>query len=55
YGHDIDVDRALQAKERAERRLAMEMAHDEGVNRARAEASLQRSVARLAAAQRTTI
>ena len=55
YGHDIDVERALLAKEKAERRLAMEMAHDEGVNRARAEASLQRAVARLAAAQRTTI
>ncbi|MCI5141890.1 MAG: F0F1 ATP synthase subunit epsilon [Candidatus Electrothrix sp. ATG1] len=55
FGHDIDVDRALQAKERAERRLAMEMAHTDDLDRARAEASLQRSVARLAAAQRTTI
>ena len=55
YGHDIDVDRALEAKERAERRLAIELAHDEGLNRARAEASLQRAVARLAAAQRSSI
>lgn len=55
YGHDVDVDRALEAKERAEKRLAMETAQDEGLNRARAQASLQRAVARLAAAQRTSI
>ena len=55
FGHDIDVDRALEAKERAEKRLAKELAHDEGLNRARAEAALQRAVARLAAAQRSSI
>ncbi|MCI5122178.1 MAG: F0F1 ATP synthase subunit epsilon [Candidatus Electrothrix sp. AUS4] len=55
YGHDIDVDRALLAKENAEKRLAMEIAHDDELKRIRAEAALQRAVARLAAAQRTTI
>ena len=47
--------RALRAKEKAERRLAIELAHDEGINRTRAEAALQRAVARLAAAQRSSI
>lgn len=55
YGHDIDVDRALQAKERAEQRLARDIAHADDLDRIRAEAALQRSVARLAVAQRTTI
>lgn len=55
YGHDIDVDRALQAKERAEQRLVMDIARADDLDRIRAEAALQRSVARLAVAQRTTI
>ena len=55
FGHDIDVDRALLAKERAERRLAKVQAHAEDLDRIRAEAALQRAVARLAAAQRSKI
>ncbi|MCI5224839.1 MAG: F0F1 ATP synthase subunit epsilon [Candidatus Electrothrix sp. AR4] len=55
YGHDIDVDRALRAKERAEKRLAQDQAHTEDVNRIRAEASLQRAIARISTAQRTTL
>lgn len=55
YGHDIDVDRALLAKERAEKRLAQDQAHSEDVNRMRAEASLQRAIARISTAQRTTL
>ena len=50
YGYDIDVDRAIRAKERAEKRLVQAQAHDEAMNRIRAEAALQRAVARLAAA-----
>ncbi len=51
YGYDIDVDRAIRARERAERRLTQALAHDEAMNRTLAEAALQRAVARLAAAQ----
>lgn len=47
FGSDIDVDRAMKAKERAEKRLAQSAAHDENLNRARAEAALQRAIARL--------
>ena len=50
HGRDIDVDRALLAKERAEKRLAEAMRHQEHVNQARAEVALQRSIARLKAA-----
>ncbi len=49
-GRDIDVDRALLAKERAEKRLAAAQRQDEHLNQARAEAALQRSLARLRAA-----
>lgn len=55
YGHDVDVDRALQAKERAEKRLARAQAHADDLDRIRADAALQRAVARIAAAQRTKI
>jgi F-type H+-transporting ATPase subunit epsilon len=55
YGHDVDVDRALQAKERAEKRLARAQAHADDLDRIRAEAALQRAVARIAAAQRTKL
>ena len=55
YGHDIDPDRALLARERAEKRLAQAQAHTEDVNRIRAEASLQRAIARISTAQRTTL
>lgn len=51
YGHDIDVDRAMRAKERAEKRLAQAVQHEEKINRARAEAALQRALARMRAAE----
>ena len=50
YGDQIDFDRAMKAKERAEKRLAQAAAHDESINVARAEASLQRALVRLKAA-----
>ncbi len=49
FGSQIDVDRAMKAKERAEKRLAKASSHDESVNIMRAEAALQRSLARLKA------
>ena len=52
FGHDIDVDRAMRAKERAEKRLAQAVQHEEKINRARAEAALQRALARLSAAEK---
>ncbi len=52
YGHDIDVPRALQAKEQAEKILAQQQAHDENVSRVQATVSLQRAMARIAAAER---
>ena len=48
-GHEIDVDRALLAKERAEKRLAEAKSQEEHLNQSRAEAALQRSLARLRA------
>ena len=51
YGNDIDVDRAMQAKERAEKRLAQARAQDETFNRVRAEAALQRTLARVRASE----
>ncbi len=53
-GRDIDVDRALRAKERAEKRLAAAKLQQEKINQVRAEASLQRSMARLKAADHKT-
>ena len=50
FGSQIDVERAMKAKERAEKRLAQASAHDESINITRAEAALQRSLARLKAA-----
>ena len=47
FGSQIDVDRAMKAKERAEKRLAQAESHDESVNVLRAETALQRSLARL--------
>jgi F-type H+-transporting ATPase subunit epsilon len=55
FGHDIDVDRALRAKERAEERLAQAQAHAEDLDRIRAEVALQRAVARITVAQRTSL
>jgi len=49
FGNQIDVDRAMKAKERAEKRLTKAASHDESVNVMRAEAALQRSLARLKA------
>ncbi|MDF1615623.1 F0F1 ATP synthase subunit epsilon [Desulfurivibrio dismutans] len=49
-GAQIDTERALRAKERAERRLAEATAQQERIDRARAEAALQRALARLKAA-----
>lgn len=51
-GRDIDVDRALRAKERAEKRLADAMRQEEKLNVVRAEAALQRALARIKAAER---
>ncbi len=47
YGKQIDVDRAMKAKERAEKRLAQASQQTDSVNRARAEAALKRALARL--------
>lgn len=47
FGRQIDVDRAMRAKERAEQRLAKAAQHDDLLNRTRAEAALQRALARL--------
>ena len=46
-GRQIDVDRAMKAKERAEQRLAKATQHDDLINRTRAEAALQRALARM--------
>jgi F-type H+-transporting ATPase subunit epsilon len=46
-GSEIDVERALKAKERAERRLAQAAQQTENFNRRRAEVALQRALARL--------
>ncbi|MHB1015559.1 MAG: F0F1 ATP synthase subunit epsilon [Desulfurivibrionaceae bacterium] len=51
-GTDIDVDRAMRAKERAERRLAEAQAQKEKLDRTRAEAALQRALSRLKVAER---
>ena len=51
FGTDIDVDRALRAKERAEKRLVQAQQTTEKINRVRAEAALQRSLARLRTAE----
>ena len=46
-GLDIDVDRALRAKERAEKRIAEADRHQETLSVARADAALQRALARI--------
>ncbi|MEN8231216.1 MAG: F0F1 ATP synthase subunit epsilon [Thermodesulfobacteriota bacterium] len=51
-GHEIDVDRALQAKERAEKRLLQTREQLAKIDRTRAEAALQRALARLKIAKR---
>ena len=47
FGHEIDVERAMKAKERAEKRLAMAEQQKEKLDVARAEAALQRAIMRL--------
>ena len=51
-GHEIDADRALKAKERAEKRLLQAREQQAKIDRVRAEAALQRAMARLRIAQR---
>ncbi len=51
FGQQIDVDRAMKAKERAEKRLAQSAQQDETLNRTRAEAALQRALARIKASK----
>jgi len=51
FGYRIDVERAMRAKERAEKRLSQAASHDDSVNVARAEAALQRALVRLKAAK----
>jgi F-type H+-transporting ATPase subunit epsilon len=46
-GSEIDVERALKAKERAERRLSQAAQQTENFNRKRAEVALQRALARM--------
>jgi len=46
-GSEIDVERAMRAKERAEKRLAQTAQHTEDFNRSRAEIALQRALARM--------
>ncbi len=51
-GSDIDIDRALLAKERAEKRLAQMTGKQEKINEARAQAALQRALARVRVAEK---
>jgi F-type H+-transporting ATPase subunit epsilon len=51
FGNDIDVDRAMRAKDRAEKRLVQAQQAAEKINRVRAEAALQRAMARLRTAE----
>lgn len=51
-GSDIDIDRALIAKERAEKRLAQMTGKQEKINEARAQAALQRALARVRIAEK---
>ena len=51
FGKEIDVERAMKAKERAEKRLAQAAQQDDSLNRARAEAALKRALARIKVAK----
>ncbi|MDH3347808.1 MAG: F0F1 ATP synthase subunit epsilon [Desulfobulbaceae bacterium] len=51
YGYDVDVDRAISAKERALKRIAQAQQKGEQINLTRAEAALQRALARIQAAE----
>lgn len=50
-GGEIDVERAMQAKERAEKRIAQAAQKADEFNQKRAEAALQRALARLKVAK----
>jgi len=51
-GSEIDVERAMRAKDRAEKRLAQAAQQTDNFNRRRAEVALQRALARLKVAKR---
>ncbi len=51
FGRQVDVERAMSAKERAEKRLLQTAQQDETINRVRAEAALQRALARIKASK----
>ena len=51
-GAEIDIDRALRAKERAEKRLAQAKSKQEKFNEARAQAALARALARVRVAEK---
>jgi F-type H+-transporting ATPase subunit epsilon len=51
-GSEIDVERAMKAKERAEKRLAQAAHQAEDFNRKRAEIALQRALVRLKVAKK---
>ncbi|HIJ79759.1 MAG: F0F1 ATP synthase subunit epsilon [Desulfobulbaceae bacterium] len=51
-GADIDVDRAMKARERAEKRLAEAVQHKDKFDRVRAEAALHRALSRIKLAER---
>jgi F-type H+-transporting ATPase subunit epsilon len=51
-GSEIDVERAMRAKDRAEKRLAQAAQQTDNFNRRRAEIALQRALARLKVAKR---
>jgi F-type H+-transporting ATPase subunit epsilon len=51
-GHEIDVNRAMLAKERAEKRLAELSQEKEKYDRARVEAALQRAMTRIRLAEK---
>ena len=53
-GADIDVERALRAKERAEKRLSQAKGQQEKINEARAQAALQRALARIKVGQQAS-
>ncbi|MDD2465317.1 MAG: F0F1 ATP synthase subunit epsilon [Desulfobulbus sp.] len=53
FGNDINVERAMRAKERAEKRLTQAQQSTEKINRIRAEAALQRAMARIRTAEMT--
>jgi len=55
FGNDIDVERAMRAKERAEKRLTQAQQSTEKINRVRAEAALQRAMARIRTAEMSRI